>query len=406
MDTCNWFEDRSNEIKETSEFIKKVGYSPKSVAFVPISGWHGDNMIEATANMPWYKGWEKDTMAGTSAAPLSSSEDAYKIGGIGTIPRRPRRDRYHQDRYGCHLRSLLAELTEHAVQLKNAGLTAYHHNVDTSREYFDKLVTSRTYDDHISTISAVRESSDLAKKPINDRSEFPVRPWRRSPHLGLPTSGLLGVTDAIPSPCLPGVTDLLLTSGLYRSPSLAAFFPPRVSLVCQTCSPPPVCHRSPSLAAFSPPPVLLASRTSSPPPVFLASPTSSPLVFPGSRSPVSPTPCQAPISLASPTSSSLGFPSATLPGVAGITSSVGGALCCLLGLPACVTLGASTLSVATLGATALRSLLVLSRFLSSTVFSPVHEVRVVSSFTPLSDQPRASHVKAGSSMQFLSPSIE
>ena len=42
-----WSEDRFNEIvKETSSFIKKVGYNPKSVAFVPISGWHGDNMLE------------------------------------------------------------------------------------------------------------------------------------------------------------------------------------------------------------------------------------------------------------------------------------------------------------------------------------------------------------------------
>jgi elongation factor 1-alpha len=42
-----WSEDRFNEIvKETSQFIKKVGYNPKAVAFVPISGWHGDNMLE------------------------------------------------------------------------------------------------------------------------------------------------------------------------------------------------------------------------------------------------------------------------------------------------------------------------------------------------------------------------
>jgi elongation factor 1-alpha len=42
-----WSEDRFNEIiKETSGFIKKVGYNPKAVAFVPISGWHGDNMLE------------------------------------------------------------------------------------------------------------------------------------------------------------------------------------------------------------------------------------------------------------------------------------------------------------------------------------------------------------------------
>ena len=32
--------------KEVSGYVKKVGYNPKSVAFVPISGWHGDNMIE------------------------------------------------------------------------------------------------------------------------------------------------------------------------------------------------------------------------------------------------------------------------------------------------------------------------------------------------------------------------
>ncbi|KAL9936098.1 hypothetical protein V8E36_004940, partial [Tilletia maclaganii] len=58
MDTTKWSEDRFNEIvKETSNFIKKV-------AFVPISGWHGDNMIEPTTNMPWYKGWEEETKAG------------------------------------------------------------------------------------------------------------------------------------------------------------------------------------------------------------------------------------------------------------------------------------------------------------------------------------------------------
>merc|ERR1712170_162338 len=40
-------ESRFNEIvKEVSSYVKKIGYNPKSIAFVPISGWHGDNMIE------------------------------------------------------------------------------------------------------------------------------------------------------------------------------------------------------------------------------------------------------------------------------------------------------------------------------------------------------------------------
>jgi len=46
--------------------------------------------------------------------------------------------------------------TEEARQLKEAGLTAYNHNLDTSREFYPKVITTRTYDDRISTIDAVR----------------------------------------------------------------------------------------------------------------------------------------------------------------------------------------------------------------------------------------------------------
>merc|ERR1712136_471718 len=54
-------EKRFEEIKkEVESYVKKVGYVPKAVAFVPISGWHGDNMIEASTNMPWYKGWNTE----------------------------------------------------------------------------------------------------------------------------------------------------------------------------------------------------------------------------------------------------------------------------------------------------------------------------------------------------------
>merc|ERR1711939_1210999 len=107
MDTTKWSESRFEEIiKETSNFIKKVGFNPKEVALVPISGWHGDNMIDNSSNCPWYKGWEKETKAGKSSGktlleaidaidppsrptdkPLRLPlQDVYKIGGIGTVP--------------------------------------------------------------------------------------------------------------------------------------------------------------------------------------------------------------------------------------------------------------------------------------------------------------------------------
>jgi len=55
--TVNYSQSRYDEIKaELSLFLKKVGYKPETVPFIPISGWNGDNMLEKSANLPWYKG--------------------------------------------------------------------------------------------------------------------------------------------------------------------------------------------------------------------------------------------------------------------------------------------------------------------------------------------------------------
>merc|ERR1712144_131638 len=55
--SVSYSEDRFKEIqKEVSNFIKKIGYNPKNVPFVPISGWNGDNMLEKSSNMSWWKG--------------------------------------------------------------------------------------------------------------------------------------------------------------------------------------------------------------------------------------------------------------------------------------------------------------------------------------------------------------
>ncbi|KYK68901.1 putative elongation factor 1-alpha (EF-1-ALPHA), partial [Toxoplasma gondii TgCatPRC2] len=57
MDSCNYSEDRFNEIqKEVAMYLKKVGYNPEKVPFVAISGFVGDNMVEESTNMSWYKG--------------------------------------------------------------------------------------------------------------------------------------------------------------------------------------------------------------------------------------------------------------------------------------------------------------------------------------------------------------
>ena len=47
---------------------------------------------------------------------------------------------------------------DQAKQLKDAGLDYYNHNLDTSPEYYGKVVTTRTYQDRLDTLSHVREA--------------------------------------------------------------------------------------------------------------------------------------------------------------------------------------------------------------------------------------------------------
>jgi len=109
MDTTEppYSEARFNEVvNEVSNYIKKIGYNPKAVPYVPISGWAGDNMLEPSEKMPWYKGWSVERKEGNASGktllealdatlppqrptdkPLRLPlQDVYKIGGIGTVP--------------------------------------------------------------------------------------------------------------------------------------------------------------------------------------------------------------------------------------------------------------------------------------------------------------------------------
>jgi len=92
--SVNFEESRYVAIKqEVSDYLKKVGYKPMEIDFVPISGWSGDNMVEKSANMPWYDGPTLLEALDRIDPPKRSVEkplriplqDVYKIGGIGTV---------------------------------------------------------------------------------------------------------------------------------------------------------------------------------------------------------------------------------------------------------------------------------------------------------------------------------
>ena len=47
---------------------------------------------------------------------------------------------------------------EQAQKLKDAGLYAYNHNLDTSEEHYDEIISTRTYDDRLDTLENVRNA--------------------------------------------------------------------------------------------------------------------------------------------------------------------------------------------------------------------------------------------------------
>ncbi|KAK8960222.1 Elongation factor 1-alpha [Platanthera guangdongensis] len=94
--TPKYSKARYDEIvkKVSCYLMKKVGYNPNKIPFVPISGFEGDNMIERSSNLDWYKGptlLEAFDLIQEPKRPTDKPlrlplHDVYKIGSIGTVP--------------------------------------------------------------------------------------------------------------------------------------------------------------------------------------------------------------------------------------------------------------------------------------------------------------------------------
>lgn len=99
-DSVKYSDKRYDEIKtEVGRYLKSLGFQteegkPNCVQFVPISGWTGDNMIEKSDKMAWYKGPCLLDALDNLVEPVRPTDkplrlplqDVYKIGGIGTVP--------------------------------------------------------------------------------------------------------------------------------------------------------------------------------------------------------------------------------------------------------------------------------------------------------------------------------
>jgi elongation factor 1-alpha len=95
MDTVEFKEDAYKKvIAEVSPILKQAGYKPDSITFLAISGFKGDNVVNKSSNMPWYKGPTVKEQLDLFTQPEKPTDlplrmplqDVYEITGIGTVP--------------------------------------------------------------------------------------------------------------------------------------------------------------------------------------------------------------------------------------------------------------------------------------------------------------------------------
>jgi len=95
MDAVNYSQDTYNKVKgELTTLLKGIGYNPDKIQFIPASAYHGDNLKNRSANMPWYTGKTLFEQLDELTIPPKPTDkplripvqDVYVITGHGVVP--------------------------------------------------------------------------------------------------------------------------------------------------------------------------------------------------------------------------------------------------------------------------------------------------------------------------------
>jgi elongation factor 1-alpha len=95
MDAVEYSEEKFNQVKaDVSKLLQQVGINPEATAFIACSGLMGDNIVNKSDKMPWYKGPTLREQIDLFPAPELPTnlpmrmpiQDVYEITGIGTVP--------------------------------------------------------------------------------------------------------------------------------------------------------------------------------------------------------------------------------------------------------------------------------------------------------------------------------
>ncbi|MBY0470152.1 biotin synthase BioB [bacterium] len=146
------------EIQRCTLLSIKTGGCPEDCSYCPQSA-HYDTGLERENLMPLEKVREAAKNASANGAQRFCMGAAWR-----NVKDGPEFDRVlemvkivkAENMEACVTLGMLTE--SQAQRLKEAGLDAYNHNLDSSREFYEKIIHTRNYDDRLNTLKACRSA--------------------------------------------------------------------------------------------------------------------------------------------------------------------------------------------------------------------------------------------------------
>ena len=149
----------ANEVQISTLLSIKTGNCPEDCGYCSQSGHHRD-----TTKLQAEKRIEVDKVIAAAKRAKATGSSRFCMGAAWKHP--SAKDMPYVVELVKEVKALGLETcmtlgmldTEQATQLADAGLDYYNHNLDTSRSYYEQVVSTRSYDERLDTIANVRSS--------------------------------------------------------------------------------------------------------------------------------------------------------------------------------------------------------------------------------------------------------
>lgn len=151
-----WFDP--NRVQRSTLVSIKTGACPEDCSYCSQSARHKETKLEVEPLMPVETVREHAKAARASGAERLCMGAAWRSLKDRDLPVVTAMISAVRDE-GLETCMTLGMLTEPQAQaLKEAGLDYYNHNLDTSPEFYGDIISTRTYDDRLTTLQAVRDA--------------------------------------------------------------------------------------------------------------------------------------------------------------------------------------------------------------------------------------------------------